>query len=454
MRIWARKTYHHRHKNRHHKPLAASPPAILAGGFFLLIIIGTLLLKLPGATNEPLSWLQSLFTATSAVTVTGLSVVDTGSEFTRLGDIIIMVLVQLGGLGFMTFSVVTALALGTRLGLRHKIIAQEALNQTSIADVHKAAKIVVLFSLVIETIGFLILTLAWQQQKGWETASFEALFYTISAFNNAGFGLEPSNLSNYVSNVPINLTICLLFIIGGLGFAILADLWARRNWKDLRPYTKTILIATAVINLLAFIAVLALEANNPATLGQLEPGTKIIAAWFHALSPRTAGFNTVDIGAMKDATSVFMMLLMFIGGGSMSTASGIKIGTFVVLIFATYSFLRQRDEVNINKRRLSNQQVMKALAVAVMSMAVIFVGIFALSISEDANFLDLAFEVVSAAGTVGLSRGLTQNLSPIGQCTIMMVMFAGRVGPLTLIWLLATPKKGHLRYPKSNFQIG
>ncbi|WP_096086994.1 TrkH family potassium uptake protein [Agaribacterium haliotis] len=454
MRPWISRGRQHRHRHKSRPSQLLSPPAVLASGFALLILIGTCLLKLPWATRLPLSWLEALFTATSAVTVTGLAVVDTGTEFTRFGDVIIMLLVQLGGLGFMTFSVITALALGARLGLKHSIIAQEALNQSAIADVKQAAKIVIKFSLIIELFGMLLLAVHWYHPKGWADALFEAAFYSISAFNNAGFGLEQRNMSNYVGDIHVNLVMCFLFVVGGLGFAVLADLWAKRRWRQLRPYTKMMLSATLCINIVAIAVFALLEYDNPSTLGQLNFQEKTLASIFQALSPRTAGFNTVDISALRDESSIFIMLLMFIGGGSMSTASGIKVGTFVVLIFATYAFLRQREEVVIAQRRLNQQQILKALAIAVLTVAVIFGGIFLLSISEDAEFLDISFEVVSAVGTVGLSRGLTTELSHFGQLVVILLMFAGRLGPLTLIWLLATPHKRQIRYPAGEFQIG
>ncbi|MBU2115275.1 MAG: TrkH family potassium uptake protein [Gammaproteobacteria bacterium] len=434
--------------------LALSPPAVLALGFAALIILGALLLLLPIATTAPLSLLQALFTATSAVTVTGLVVVDTGSHFTVFGQVVIAMLIQAGGLGFMTFAVVAVVSLGAKIGLAQQKIAQEAMNQTSLAQVAQTAKAVLLYSLVIELIGVVLLTLVWFSELGFATALYHALFYTISAFNNAGFALNSASLMPYAGSVPVNLIITSLFIIGGIGFTVLIDLKKQRRWQQLSVNTRIILLATLLINVMAFLLIWLLEANNPATLANLSVKDQALAAWFQAVTPRTAGFNTLDYSQMTDASNVLTLLLMFIGGGSLSTASGIKLGTFVVLIMATYAFLRRRDDVTLLKRNIANTQVLKALALTFVSMSLVFIAIFVLTALEDAAFMDIAFEAVSALSTVGLSRGLTGNLSVAGQWVVIFLMIAGRLGPLTLAYFLATPKKRKTRYADTKIQVG
>lgn len=434
--------------------LALSPPAVLALGFAALIILGALLLLLPIATTAPLSLLQALFTATSAVTVTGLVVVDTGSHFTVFGQVVIAMLIQAGGLGFMTFAVVAVVSLGAKIGLAQQKIAQEAMNQTSLAQVAQTAKAVLLYSLVIELIGVVLLTLVWFSELGFATALYHALFYTISAFNNAGFALNSASLMPYAGSVPVNLIITSLFIIGGIGFTVLIDLKKQRRWQQLSVNTRIILLATLLINVMAFLLIWLLEANNPATLANLSVKDQALAAWFQAVTPRTAGFNTLDYSQMTDASNVLTLLLMFIGGGSLSTASGIKLGTFVVLIMATYAFLRRRDDVTLLKRNIANTQVLKALALTFVSMSLVFIAIFVLIALEDAAFMDIAFEAVSALSTVGLSRGLTGNLSVAGQWVVIFLMIAGRLGPLTLAYFLATPKKRKTRYADTKIQVG
>ncbi|MFC0228968.1 TrkH family potassium uptake protein [Serratia aquatilis] len=436
------------------RSLTLSPPAVLAIGFLILVLIGCLLLLLPAATHKPLTVLQALFTSTSAVTVTGLAVVDTGSQFTLFGQIVIALLIQAGGLGFMTFAVVAAISLGVKIGLSQQKIAQEALNQTSLAQVTQTAKAVLIYSVVIELIGIFLLTVIWWPEYGLSNALYRGFFYTISAFNNAGFALDSDSLTRYAGSVPVNLVITALFIIGGIGFSVLIDLKKRRSWHKLSTNTRVILLATLIINLLAFCLIWLLEARNPATLGNMPVKEQMLAAWFQAVTPRTAGFNTLDYGAMTDASNILTLLLMFIGGGSLSTASGIKLGTFVILIMATYTFLRRRDEVTIMQRTVPHTQVLKALALVFISMGFVFFSTFMLSITERAPLMDIAFEVVSALSTVGLSRGLTADLSSTGQLLIIMLMITGRLGPLTLAYFLATPKKKRIRYAETQIQIG
>lgn len=431
-----------------------SPPTLLTLGFVLLIATGALLLKLPAASYAPTSWLDAVFTATSAVTVTGLVVIDTGTHFTLFGQAIIALLIQIGGLGFMTFAVVGFIMLGGKIGFLQQRVAQEAFNQTSLEKVGQTAKAVLLYSLFIECIGFVLLTLGWWPQMGWRQASWDALFYTISAFNNAGFALNANSLMPYAGDWLVNPVITALFIMGGVGFTVLMDIWEKQRWRSLGTNTRLVLLATLIINILAFLLIWLLEANNPATLGKLALPDQALAAWFQAVTPRTAGFNTLDIASMNNASLVLIMLLMFIGGGSLSTASGLKVGTFVVLMMATYAFLRQRQDVTLLKRTIPLMQVMKALALTIASMLLIFLGIFILDATEQADFLKIVFEVVSAISTVGLSLGLTGELSEAGRVVVIFLMVAGRLGPLTLAYLVARPHKSHIRYADARLQIG
>lgn len=432
-----------------------SPPLLLLMAYGVLILIGTLLLMTPWATVESISWLQAGFTATSAVTVTGLAVVDTGSQFTLFGQCVILLLIQCGGIGLMTFAILTAMALGLRLGIHQQIVAREALNQTSFKAIIVTVRSIALFALVIEVVGMVILACFWVPEKGWAQGLYHALFYTISAFNNAGFALTPDSLSGYVSHTGVVLTITALFIIGGLGYAVVTEVLEKRRYSRLSIYSKLILQTTLLLNLLAVVVFLLLEHANPATLGALNDwDDQLLAAWFQATTPRTAGFNTLDIGSLGTATCVFFLMLMFIGGGPNSTASGIKLTTFVVLLAATRSFLRGNLAVTLGRRSLPVDTVTKALAITTIGMMIIFISVFALSAIERAPLLDIAFEVVSAFGTVGLSRGLTTELSAPSQIIIMVVMFLGRVGPLTLGYLLTRPTKEHVRYPNAELPLG
>lgn len=439
---------------RKRRAFKASPPVILSGGFACLILLGTLLLKIPGATEQPITWLESLFTATSAVTVTGLVVVDTGATYSVFGLTVLAVLIQAGGLGFMTFAVLAAMSLGGHVGLQHQLMAKEAMHQTSLANIGRTAKAVVSLALTVEAVAVVGLTLTWWGDKGFVDALSEAVFYAISAFNSAGFVLSPNGLVDYASSIPVNLIVSILFVIGGLGFSVITNIAEKRRWHDFSVYTRAILIATLIINVLSVAIIWLLEMNNPATFANLSIGDQAMAAWFQATTPRSAGFNTVDTGAMTEASAVFTLLLMLIGGGSMSTAGGIKLGTFIVLLVATYAFLRRREHVTLLNRTVPQEIVMKALAVTLVTLILMFLGIFILMILNPLPFIDITFEVLSASATVGLSRGITADVTAASQVVLVFLMFAGRVGPLTLAYFLATPRKRHIRFPETDIQVG
>jgi len=432
-----------------------NPPRLLLESFLVLIGLGACLLKLPLATEAPIGWLEAAFTATSAVTVTGLAVVDTGSEFTLFGQLVILTLIQLGGLGLMTFAVLTALALGFRMRLSHQVVVKEAFNEVSLQTARRAGASIALFALTAELIGVGVLSIFFVPELGWTEGLYQALFYTISAFNNAGFALSPDSLSAYVGHAGISLTVTALFITGGLGYIVVMEVIEKRRWSRLSVYVKIILGATLLLNLLATIAILLLEYGNPATLGALDGfSDKLLAAWFQGTTPRTAGFNTLDIGALTAGTSTLMLVLMFIGGAPNSTASGIKISTFVILLAATRSFLRGNLNVSFFRRSLHQETVLKALAAVTIGMITVFFAVLALTIIVDDDFLDIAFEAVSAFGTVGLSRGTTAELGSAGQLVIMAVMLIGRLGPLTLGYTLTVRRKSHVRYATTEFPVG
>lgn len=437
-----------------HRKINAAPPVILAGSFMCLIIIGTFLLMLPNSTTHSITWWQSLFTATSAVTVTGLVVVDTGTSFTLFGQTVIAILIQCGGIGLMTFAVVTLIALGGKIGFLQQVVAKEAFNQTDASMILSVAKSVLLFSLIIEIIGFVILSIYWHDKLGWAESFYHGFFYTISAFNNAGFALSSQSLSDYVSDPVINLTITGLFISGGLGFTVWREVIKSKSWHKLSPYSKAMISATIIINLLAFIAIYSIEYNNPNTLQPLSQTGKVLASWFQAVTTRTAGFNTLPIEHMEDASTVLMLFLMFVGGGSLSTASGIKVMTFVVLMLAAYSYLRRDKAITLYNREITRETVKKALALTVIYVATTWLAVFCLLLSEKAPFIDVVFEAISAFGTVGLSRGLTSSLSGTGEIIIIILMFMGRLGPLTLAYFLASPRTKRLRYPETQITIG
>jgi len=437
-----------------HRILRLSPPRVLALGFLALIGFGAVLLKLPIATAVPISWSDALFTATSAVTVTGLVVTDTGATFTLFGEAVILVLIHIGGVGLMAFAVLSMLVAGDRpaLRLRERLLIREALGQTHLGDLGRIAWATLALALACELAGTLFLWPRFAADSAPLTALWEAAFHAVSAFNNAGFSVFSDSLAAYGTDPAVNLTITALFIVGGIGFVVVADPGLFRGRPAL--HTRLMLRATAALSLLAMAGFWWLEHDNPATLGSLPPGAQAWHAWLHAVTPRTAGFSTLEVGAFEDSTALLTIWLMFIGGGSGSTAGGIKLTTFIVLAVATWAFLRQRRDPALLGRRLQPELVLRALAVTVVGMLGLAIMLLALTVTEEQPFLDLVFELVSACGTVGLSRGITAELSQPGRAVLMVAMFAGRVGPLTLAFSIATARPSRIRRAPGEVHVG
>ena len=432
-----------------------SPPSILALGFITLILLGSLLLMLPIAHHGDLTWIQAIFTSTSAVTITGLSVVNVGEAYTVFGKVVIMLLLQCGGLGFMTFAILAVMSLAPKMGLKQQVMAQESIGQTSLKKVISTIRAVFLYSLCVEALGTVILTVAWMSDYNFSKALFYAAFYSISAFNNGGFSLFPNSLMSFSGQYFITFTISTLYIIGGIGFLVLMDVKKNLSWKKLSPNSKLILTTILGLNLTAFTVLWALEANNPQTLGLMSIGDQALNAWFHATVPRSSGFNSLPMDQLTDASTLVTMFLMFIGGGSLSTAGGIKVGTFIVVMLSVLSFLRREEEVRIFKHSIASSTTFKALAVICITGTLVFIGFFSLLVIErDLDFMDLLFEAISAACTVGLSRGVTSELQSISLIILMLLMFTGRLGPLTLAYFIATPKKSRLKHPNTEIQVG
>lgn len=440
------------YKNR---TINLSPPSLIALGFLALILVGSILLILPISHHGDVTWFQAVFTATSAVTITGLSVVNVGEAYTVFGKIVIMILLQCGGLGFMTFAILAAMSLAPKMGLRQQVMAQESIGQTSLKKISTTIKGVFLYSLFFEAIGTVILTIAWLQDYNFAQAFFYASFYSISAFNNGGFSLFPNSLMSFADQYLITFTISMLYIIGGIGFLVLMDVRQHKRWRKLSTNSKLILSTIAALNLSAFILIWILEASNPQTLALMSVGDQAVNAWFHATVPRSSGFNSLPMDQLTNASTLVTMFLMFIGGGSLSTAGGIKVGTFIIVVISVISFLRREDEIRLFKHSIPEKTTFKALAVVCITALLIATGFMSLLILEpDQDFLDLLFETVSAACTVGLSRGVTSELQPASLLILMLLMFAGRLGPLTLTYFITTPKKSRLKHPPSEIQVG
>ncbi|MFQ3545010.1 TrkH family potassium uptake protein [Halobacillus rhizosphaerae] len=436
------------------KVVNLNPPQFLIVTFLTLIIAGTLLLKLPISTVHSISFLNALFTATSAMTVTGLAVVDTGSAFTLFGQTIIMGLIQLGGLGIMTFAVLIYMVLGRRIGIKERLLVQQALNQTSVGGVIRLVKKLLIFSLSVEAVAAIFLSVRWVPEMGYAKGLYASIFHAVSAFNNAGFSIWSDSLSGYATDPVINIVISLLFIIGGIGFTVVFDMWKSKEFKDLMLHTKIMIIGTLVINVISFFVIFILEYNNPNTIADFTITGKMQAAYFQAVTPRTAGFNSIDIGQMDDASLFFMLILMFIGGGSGSTAGGIKLTTALAIVLATIAFFKNRDNAVVYRRRLDYGLIIRALALTMGSVFVILCAVFLLELSQNAPFLDVLFETISAFGTVGLSMGLTGSLTIFGKFIIIITMLIGKLGPLTFAFAFAKQTPDIIKYPSEDILTG
>ncbi|PTR16280.1 trk system potassium uptake protein TrkH [Nitrosospira sp. Nsp2] len=435
--------------------LGLTPPQALVLSYIGLCFVGSLLLKLPAATQIPISWSQAIFTAVSASTVTGLVVVDTGTHFTLLGHWILLFLMQCGGLGLMTFGILIIHLMKGQLGLKHRAALRESFNQSGQGDLRRLMFWAVGFTAIMELLGTAMLAIQWVPEMGWNRGLFYSFFHALSAFNNAGFALAHDGLVAYVANPLVNIVISLLLICGGIGFVVVADVIGKKRFAQYSLHTKLMLIGTLAINLVAMLVVLVLEYGNPATLAALPGwGAKLWASWFQAVTPRSAGYNTLDIGALLPSTAFFITGLMFIGGGSGSTAGGIKLSTFLVVLLTTWAFLKKQERPVVFGRSIQLDIIRKSLAIIVISLLCVTTGIFLLTITETAAFLDLAFEGVSAAATVGLSRGITADLSLAGQAIIVILMVIGRVGPLTIAFTLATTRGESIQYPSGQVSIG
>ncbi|MGD2197404.1 TrkH family potassium uptake protein [Lysinibacillus fusiformis] len=436
------------------------PAKILVLGFAILIFIGAFLLTLPIATEDGkgLAFLDALFTATSATCVTGLVVVDTGDTFSLFGEMVILILIQVGGLGFMTFATFLFVLLGKKISLKERLLLKEAFNTNSTAGVVRLVKRILIFTVITECIGGILLAVRFSFDMPIGQAVYFGFFHAISNFNNAGFDLmgEFNSLTDYVDDPIVVLTICSLIILGGLGFIVINELYEYRQIRAFSVHTKVVLSTTLILIVGATILIFFFEYSNVKTLGPLSPTGKGLGALFHSVTPRTAGANTLSMGDLTHATLFLTIFLMFIGGGSGSTAGGIKVTTFAVLIITALSQLKGKEEVVLFKRRIVIENILKALTVAMSGIMIVVVVTFMLSITEKGYvFIMYLFEATSAFGTVGLSMGLTPELSPIGRFIIILTMFVGRLGPLTLGFAITKRRKQEAyRRPKGKIMIG
>lgn len=433
------------------------PPRVLALGFGSLILIGSILLNLPVATQngESIGFINALFTSASAVCVTGLVVVNTGEFWSLFGQVVIILLIQMGGLGFMTMATIGALIIGKKITLKERLVIKEQLNQETMSGLVKLTKYVILSTFAIEAIGAILLSTRFIPIYGLIKGIWFSIFHSISAFCNAGFDITGNSIVPFVGDFIINMTISGLIILGGLGFSVYIDISRNKHFRKLHLHSKLVLTITGILIGVGMIVILLTEFSNPNTLGSLNIGEKLISSYFQSVVPRTAGFNSVNIGALYDTTVFFIIILMFIGGSPGSTAGGIKTTTFGTLILTTIGVIKGNKDVVAYRKRIAEEVINRSLAIATVGMGLIIIVSFILTVTERATFLDVLFETTSAFATVGLTRGITPDLTDFGKIIITLTMYAGRVGPLTMAFAFAKrSKKSNFRYSEGNILVG
>ena len=436
-----------------------SAPRLIVLAFAGLIVVGTLLLKIPAANNG-ISWMDAFFESVSAVTVTGLQAVVPADAFTPLGQGILAGLIQLGGLGIMTATTVGALLMGRRMGFRELLVVREELaSPDAPRNVARLVGQVALIAFLVEMVGVVILTARFVIEGHGLGSLGLGIFYTIASFCQAGFDILEGGIGTYAGDVTVNLTLIYLIVAGGLGFPVLVNLYYYRRIRRLTLQSKLVLLTTAVLLVVGISSVALLEWTNPRTLGGEPLATKVLMSLFQGVTPRTAGFATVTYSDMREPTLAVQIALMFIGTAPVSTGGGIKVTTVALIFLILVSQIRGQDEVTAFGRRIPRSLIAKSLTVLSLSVLLVSGASLALMISDGVSFLRALFEVTSAFGTVGLSLGpgygLATELSPFGKILLAVIMFAGRVGPITLIVALSERSKPRrYTYPEEEIAIG
>jgi len=422
------------------------PTQVLVLGFMSLILVGSILLTLPiaSADGNAAPYLDSVFTATSAVCVTGLVVRDTATEWSTFGHIVIITLIQIGGLGFMTMATVILMIMGRRIRLRDRLIIQEALNEFSLKGLVALIKKIVILTFTIEIFGAALLSTRFIPQFGFGKGLAYSFFHSISAFCNAGFDLMGSvsgpfsSFTSYTSDAIVNFTLIALIIIGGLGFTVLLDIAREKRFVKLSLHSKVVLFMTGMLLALGFVFFLVVEYNNTETLGELGLGSKVLASFFQSVTTRTAGFNTISQSGLTAPGKLMTIILMFIGASPAGTGGGIKTTTAAVIVLMIITVIRGNKDITLYDRKVNRATAYKALAISMIAFLIVIVFTMILSIAEQGNMCGIAtfdnilYEATSAFATVGLSAGITPYTSPVSRIFMIITMFIGRVGPLTL----------------------
>lgn len=429
--------------------------------FLAAIAVGTGVLMLPAcsAPGRTTTVVDALFTATSATCVTGLSSVDTEHHFSRLGQAAILALIQLGGLGNVLFSSAALLLFSRRIGLRDRISIQENLPGFSLAASGRLSRLVLVFFLACEAVGAILLWLVWGRRYEGLDGVWVSVFHSVSAFCNAGFSTFSANLADFATEPGLNLVIMALIVVGGLGYLVCGEIYLRVRNRSLRRHlslhTRLVLAVTVVLIPLGALGILFFEWDNPGTLAPMATADRVLASFFHSVSCRTAGFNTVAMGELREETLQWMMVLMFIGGAPGSAAGGIKVSTFGILMLAALAQLRGRRDVEAWGRRIPWSRVLQALSLTIVAVLTVMGVTITLNYLEELAYSEILFETVSGLATVGLSTGITPQLRPESKLLLCLAMFVGRVGPLTLAAsLIARRVESPTRYPEGEVVIG
>ena len=435
---------------------------LLALSFFAMIVVGAFLLTLPWAssTGKSVGLFNALFTATSAVCVTGLTVIETGTAYSLFGQTVILLLIQAGGLGFVTLMTLISVALGRRVTLRDRMLIQEAMNENNIGGMVRLILWVIKLTFACELAGAALLSVRFIQDFGPVRGVYYAIFHSVSAFCNAGFDIlgEGRSVMRYAQDPLVSLTLCALVISGGLGFGVLNDLLHARRFSKMRLHTKLVLVATGTLLLAGMLGTLAAEWNNPGTLGGMSVGGKLLAALFQSVTLRTAGFATLAQDALRPASKFLGVALMFVGAAPASTGGGMKVTTVSILVLLTASIIRGKKDTSVFGRMLSTDLVKRAMAIFMTGLAVLILCTMLLSaLHPEIAFIDVLFECVSALCTVGLSTAGTTSYCGAAQLVLVLMMYMGRIGPLTLALAVAKRQQSQsisLSYPEENVTIG
>ena len=437
-----------------------SPTRVIVSSFAIIIFIGASLLNLPMASNDGISigFVDALFTATSATCVTGLVVADTLTQWTLFGQLVILCLIQVGGLGIITLATFFSVLLGRKISMKGKILAQESISNYSFTEVAIMIKNIVLVTFVIEFIGAILLSLSFVPKFGIK-GIYMAIFHSISSFCNAGFDLIGGfrSLTEFNGDPIVIYTTATLIIIGGLGFIVWKDLYEYHHTHTLYLHTKIVLIMSFLLISSGTLFFFASEYSNPATMGPLSLFEKTNAAFFHSVTCRTAGYNSLPLNDMTEVSKINSILLMFIGAAPGSTGGGIKVTTFGIIVIAIFSNIRGNSETIVLQRKVSQEVVNKAISIASLSLVLIFTMTIIIIGIEKINFINVLYEVTSAFGTVGLSTGITPSLHTVSKLLLVFTMFLGRVGPLTFAIAIAMKANKTSRnsvYPEGKIMVG